>query len=427
MARFPGSRLTPPRLCRQRKLPSSHTALEPEPPVTALRETLDRCHANWMAFGPPPEDGGVEVPADFAAYEAEYAAIRRFVGLMPVPQRGLLRLTGSEVKDFLNRLVTQDIAAMKGGDTRRSFLLSDKGRIVADLIIHHGDEDTWLEADRYDLPDVAQLLDAKLFGEDVAIEDWSDRKAGFQLHGPASTQLLTALGGDAAARPGAMPGTHHVVDLGGVTASVFRHEPCGVLGFGLWCECEDAAGLWDKLIDAAGYDPEAEVDADFAEQRREGLRGRPVGWEAFNTARIEAGTPLFHIDFGPDSLPGETGLLDDTVSFTKGCYLGQEIVARMQNLGHPKRLTVGFKVKSDALPVAGTQVLEAGASDEPARDPAGAKVIGGVTSSTASPLLGHAPIGLAVMKWGKHTPGTTANVAVDGELHEIEICEPGWL
>ena len=150
-----------------------------------------------------------------------------------------------------------------------------------------------------------------------------------------------------------------------------------------------------------------------------------MGWEAFNTARIEAGTPLFHIDFGPDSLPGETGLLTHCVSFTKGCYLGQEIVARMQNLGHPKRIVTGFKAHTNALPVAGTQVLEH--ADDTTHDPAHAKVVGGITSSTAAPLLGGTPVGLAVMKWGHHTPGTHARVAVEGELHDIEITSPGWL
>ncbi|MFW6337229.1 MAG: glycine cleavage T C-terminal barrel domain-containing protein, partial [Phycisphaeraceae bacterium] len=288
-----------------------------------------------------------------------------------------------------------------------------------------------IEADRYDLPDIAQVLDSKLFGEDVVIASEPDAWAGLQLHGPASAQLLGELGGEAAQAPGQTPGTHHVIELAGVKATVYRNEPCGVLGFGIWCKADDAAKLWQSMLDAAGYDPDAEVDASFGEQRRQGLRGRPVGWEAFNTARIEAGTPLFHVDFGPDSLPGETGLLESRVSFTKGCYLGQEIVARMQNLGHPKRMLAGFRVESDALPVAGTQVLDAPreeTQDDPKKkDPAGAKVIGGITSSTASPLLGGRSIGLAVMQWGKHTPGTPARVAIHGKLHDIEITQPGWL
>lgn len=404
--------------------------------MTAFHRLLSRSHAQFVPYGPSPEEGGVQVPGDFKAYEAEYAAIRRFVGIFPTAQRAVIRLMGFDVKDFLHRLVTQDIAGMQGGDTRRSFLLNDKGRIVGDLTIHHGDDDTWIEADRYDLPDIARVLDSKLFGEDVVIASEPDAWAGFQLHGPASTQLLGELGGEAAQVPGQKPGTHHVVELAGVKATVYRNEPCGVLGFGIWCKADDAARLWQSMLDAAGYDPDAEVDASFGEQRRQGLRGRPIGWEAFNTARIEAGTPLFHVDFGPDSLPGETGLLESRVSFTKGCYLGQEIVARMQNLGHPKRMLAGFRVESNALPVAGTQILDAPGEDAKQdekkqdakkKEPAGAKVIGGVTSSTASPLLGGKSIGLAVMQWGKHTPGTHARVAIQGKLHDIEITQPGWL
>lgn len=381
-------------------------------------DAITAADAQWMPFGQP--ESGVEIPASFGAYEAEYAAIRRFVAVRPVPERGCLHLRGADVKDLLHRLVTQDVNPMVGGDSRPSLLLSEKGRIVADLIIHHGDADTWLEADRFDLPTVAEVIDAKRFAEDVTIDtDAIDAWAGFEVHGPASTRLLSELGGEPAEKPGAMPGTHHVVDLGGVTATVYRHEPCGLLGFGVWCRAGDAATLWGRLLEAAGYEDDAEVDAEFGERRRASLRGRPVGWEAYNTARIEAGTPRFHIDFGPDSLPAETGVLDSHVSFTKGCYLGQEIVARMRSLGHPKRMTVGFTVDGDALPVAGTQVLD------PQADPP--TPIGGVTSSTASPLLGHRPIGLAVMKWGKHAPGTPACVTVDGQTVAIEICEPGWL
>ncbi len=144
--------------------------------------------------------------------------------------------------------------------------------------------------------------------------------------------------------------------------SAYRLDDTGAMGLHLFVPTDDAEMLYEKLLSAAGFDPEAdaEPDADYAQRRRETLRGRPIGWLAYNTARIEAGTPIFHVDFGHDSLPGETGLLDHAVSFNKGCYIGQEIVARMKNLGHPKRLLVGLKFPDQKLPVAGTQVPRPG-------------------------------------------------------------------
>lgn len=393
-----------------------------------IQQLHERAGAEMMVFG--PVDGGpggepIMIAEHFGAYEAEYASIRQRVGIMHLPQRGLLELRGADVKDFLHRLLTQDINGMTGGMTRRSFQLNQKGRIIADLYIHHGDESTWLEGDRFDLPAVAQTLDAKLFGEDVTITDFADQRVHFALHGPASAALLEALADDKAGpqRVAGMPDTTHVLTLlGEAKTSVTRRDTCGVLGLMLFVPTDHATKVYQALLDAAGFeldapDPNEDPDgaADAAMRRRQSLRGRPIGWQALNTARIEAGSPLFHIDFGPDSLPAEVGpsLFERAVSLKKGCYLGQEIVARMHSLGHPKRVLVGFEVAGGELPVAGTQVLP--------EDGDTSKIIGGVTSSTHSALLGHKAIGFAVIKWGFHEAGTAVRVPVGGELVAAHI------
>jgi folate-binding protein YgfZ len=397
-----------------------------------MSESIQQLHhaagAEMMVFGPADGggDGGepITIAEHFGAYEAEYASIRQRVGIMHLPQRGLLDLRGSDVKDFLHRLLAQDINPLRGGASVRSFLLSDKGRVVADLGVHHGDENTWLEADVFDLPAVAQLLDDKLFAEDVAVEDWSDRRVCFALHGPASVALLEPLcaDGDDPNAPANLPGTHHVLRLGGAACTVTRRDECGVMGLTVFVPREHAAAVYQALLDAAGFelgapDPKQDPDAaaDAALRRRQSLRGRPIGWQAYNTARIEAGTPVFHIDFGPDSLPAEVGeaLFNEAVSLTKGCYVGQEIVARMKNLGHPKRVLVGFRAAGQELPVAGSQVVPA--------DGDTSRIIGGVTSSTFSALLGHQAIGFAVVKWGHHEPGTAVRIPAGGSLVTAEI------
>jgi folate-binding protein YgfZ len=369
--------------------------------------------AEWVRYG--SGDDAVEIADTFGAYEAEYAAIRSRVGIMHLPQRGILRLVGKDVKDFLHRLTTQDVNAMVGGGTRRGFQLNVKGRIIADMLIHHGDADTWLDTDRCDIAELTSALDMRLFAEDVKMEDWSERYELLALHGPASGALLEKLGGKALDEPG----THHVMQLNGAPASVYRYDVCGSPGYGVWRKRDSAAALYQIMLDAAGYDPDApdpetdpEAAADAAARRRETLRGRPVGWSAFNTARIEAGSPLFHVDFGGDCLPHETSLLDTTTSFTKGCYIGQEIVARMQSLGHPKRLLVGLRFEDDRLPVAGSQVFDHGDQSS---------VIGAITSSTISPMRGHTAIAFAMIKWGKHRPDTKVVVPADGQMVEAAV------
>ena len=125
---------------------------------------------------------------------------------------------------------------------------------------------------------------------------------------------------------------------------------------------------------------------------------RPIGWAAFNAARVEAGRPVFGIDFdgaplssaapgskedsGSGSLPAETGLFDRAVSITKGCYLGQEIVARMHARGQVARRVVGIRMEGDALPIAGAQIMDEDSN-----------TVGVVTSSTVSPILSNPSYG----------------------------------
>lgn len=373
-----------------------------------LRALQEQNGAEFFTFGPAAGDAaaGFELVHTFGAYEAEYAAVRKGVGILHEPHRGILRLTGGDVKDFLHRLLTQDINGMTGGMSRRAFQLNDKGRITADLVVHHGDLDTWLEGDRFDLPELARLFDSRLFTEDVKVEDVSEQYVALSLHGPQAGLLLQAVAdpGSDPSRVLSMPETHHVLHLAGAPVTCARRDVCGTLGVRLWCRREHAETLYRALADqCGGLAPEVSGGV------KRPIAGRGIGWLAFNTARIEAGSPLFHIDFGTDSLPHETGqdLLSQTVSFTKGCYLGQEIVARMQNLGHPKRVLVGLRFTDDRLPIAGAQVFEPG---QPGA------VIGAVTSSTLSPMLGNVAIALAVMKWGKHRDGVAIAAPAEGAL-----------
>lgn len=391
-----------------------------------MQAYLEQLGAELIGYG--PADTAVVMAESFGSFEAEYAAIRRHVGVMYLPTRGVIELKGQDVKPFLHNMLSQDIKAMTGGQTRRSFMLDADGHILADAFVHHGEASTWLELDRFDVPAVIKLLDSRLFAEDVALNDRSDDKAVFALLGPASLKLLAQLATHTADdmtidQVAALPGTHHVVRLADTVVTVYRKDLGQTLGLRIIVPQSQAKPIHQALLDAAGYEPNAEVDADFAQRRRQSLRGRPVGWSAYNTARIESGQPIYHIDFGPDSLPAEAGeaAFQEAVCLTKGCWLGQEAVARMHNLSHPKRLLVGLKLPAESLPFAGTQVFEHD-PDKRAKAPRGGQV-GGITSSTLSPLLGRAGLAFAVMKWGRHKPGTKVAVPVEGQMVEAEVSD----
>jgi folate-binding protein YgfZ len=220
---------------------------------------------------------------------------------------------------------------------------------------------------------VVDDLTNMVFGEDLAIRNISDSHLRLSMHGPKAQPAATGIDDPAARYP---------------------HDQCGGKAMHLWVEVERAADAWDRLLEVEGV--------------------KPLGWMAFNMARVEAGTPLFLVDFGPDSLPGETGILDQAVSATKGCFRGQEIVARMRDIGHPAKQIVRFAVLTDALPVAGAPVC----------DGPGGQTVGAVTSSTPSPLRSGRAVGLAMVKWGFHEIGTCLSVPAEGANAPIRVSEP---
>lgn len=392
--------------------------------MTALHTYLEELGGEFLTYG-PHDESAVRVPDCFGAFEAEYAAIRRRVGVLVLPQQSLLQLRGADTKDFLHRLVTQEINGLEEGQTTRALQLDTKGCVLADMLVHHGGLSTWLEMDRFHLLAVQETLEKRLFAEDVTIEQLDDRVL-MVLIGPAALPLLGAVAkhtvaGMTAESVGSMPKTTHVVEIEGALVSATRWDMAGEVAIRLQVPEASAVAVHKKLLEAAGYEAGAEPNAEFAERRRESLRGRPIGWAAYNTARIEAGEVLFGVDFGTDCRPAEAGkrVMAETVSFTKGCYLGQEVVARMQNLGHPKRVVVGLTIDSDHLPVAGSQVLKKG-DQGPTLD-----VIGAVTSSTTSPLMGGGTLMFAMMKWGHHRAGTKVFTTEVGEAIEATAAEPG--
>jgi folate-binding protein YgfZ len=154
-----------------------------------------------------------------------------------------------------------------------------------------------------------------------------------------------------------------------------------------------------------------------------GLPGglRAIGWHAYNMARIEAGTPIFLTDFGPGTLPHETGrrVLDQAVSFSKGCYPGQEVVARMQNLGHPKQVLTGIRIERDAVPMTGAFVLDRDADD--------AETIGAITSAAPCPMLGNIAGGFAMMQWSKANVGDVVFIDIEGTRAPAHLSDtPLW-
>lgn len=342
----------------------------------------------FIRWGPDDGTAACEVVATLGDLESEYAAIRKGAGLLDSPHRGTLVVTGNDRRDFLNRLLTQELKDLAPGMARCSFLLNRKGRIEADLLLVELGDRVLIDLDVHRVAPTIETLEGFVFTEDVSVTDATSRFHHVAVFGPHAVETVGAAAGSAFSLDAHEART---IPIAGTDVVVARRDLTGAPGLELIVAREGIEPVWDTLLAA---------DGTIGGNSR---RIRPVGWLAVNTARIEAGTPLFLIDFGPHNLPHETGLLRQRVSFTKGCYPGQEIVARTENLGRPKQVLVGLRPDGDRLPVAGAEVRD-GASDA---------AVGVVTSSTISPMLGASPIAYAMVK-ASHA-GPEASVVVDAE------------
>jgi len=352
----------------------------------------------------------LEIVTTFGQPEAEYAAVRKGAGLMDLPQRGVLELTGKDRLAFLNNLLTNqtwDKATKSGlaaGTGVYAYFLNLKGRIVADMNVLELGERTLLEMDVRMVETIRKAFDKYLFAEQVKMGSLVGRVHRLAIHGPEARSILDDAAGATVPELGQL-GSTQVAMFGVEGVVVFRDDECAVPGYHLIVPAERAAELWSRLLHQF---------SNPLELGKRRLRG--IGWAAYNACRIEGGRPLFDIDFGNSAnseqsqLPAEAGRFDRAVSVTKGCYLGQEIVARMHARQQVAKQLVGLRVNADALPVAGAHLY-----DEKENQ------VGMVTSSTVSPVLSNACIALGYLKKPFFALGTKVRVAAEGAMREAEV------
>lgn len=403
-----------------------------------LLRTHQEAEASLLQYGPEIElpgqtPQGVYLVETFGELELEYAALRKHAVLLDRPQRGTLELTGPDRLDFLNRMLTQELKGIEPGQVRRSFWLNRKGRIDADVrVIELGDR-TLLDLDAHAARRTLEGLGSYIITEDCAIKDTTAQHHRLGLHGPTAVKLLAALAKDAAIAPESLAQDRVTrATIGGHAVLIDRDDSTGEPGFDIVCPTEAAEAIYRLLVES-GSDPDAHNhEAGAALQKHASpspeslgslVRLRPAGWHAYNVARIENGTALYNLDFTTENLPAETGVISTRVSFTKGCYLGQEIVARMHARGHPKQVLVALRIQQPApegalgefpellQPVTGSQVYLPPTEGTQLTD-----AVGAVTSSTISPLLGASAICFAQVKFEHATADKVLLAQTEGGL-----------
>jgi folate-binding protein YgfZ len=384
----------------------------PNPPPNPLRTVHDQAGAEFQPYA------DLEIVSTFGEPQAEYSAIRKGCGLLDTPQRGILELTGKDRLTFLNNLVTNltwDKASKTGltaGQGVYAYYLNTKGRIVADMnVLEIEGGRTLLEMDARIIDSIRTAFDKYLFVEQVKMTSRVGALHEIALLGPGAPGVL-----DQVATPvvGELPPLgSKVARIFDTDVTVFRDDVSGVPGYWLVFDATAARTVWMNLI------------ARFGEAADIGKRSlRPIGWAAFNATRIEAGRPLFDIDFGNSAdpeqsvLPAETGpaQFERAVSVTKGCYLGQEIVARMHARQQVAKQLVGLRLDDDSLPMAGAPLLDDKQNQ-----------VGAVTSSTISPVLSNAAICLGYVKRPLFAEGTVLQVPAEGAMRKATVVKTPFI
>lgn len=367
-------------------------------------------HRDHLAVMLPwgPQDDAIPIVDTYGEPILEYAAIRKGSALLDRPDRGVLEVLGADSIDFLERMVTQKLKDIRPLECRRSFWLNRKGRIDADFRITELGGRLVIDVDAHAAAAMARTLTEFIFAEDTAILDRSEDFHRLQLIGPSAGALVEAVSTsfEGPAAWALKPDTATFATIAGQKILIEREDDAGDIGLHLLIPAASVQAVHTLILDATGPEPE-----------HSRFRLRHAGWSAYNVARIEAGTPLFRVDFGTDSLPHESGIVETRVSFTKGCYLGQEVVARMQSRGTSKKRLVALRLNGpDAKPggvwrqpITGSRVFAPAGLSE------GDEPVGAVTSSAPSPMLGGEPVCFAAVKPAYAAPGSDVRVECDDD------------
>jgi folate-binding protein YgfZ len=301
-------------------------------------------------------------PADFGDWHAEYRAFLDTCAVTARADRRAVLVSGERSAEMLNGLLTNDLADL-GATGRHAMLLTPKGRVLTDLRVLPRGDGLHLDVPGSGLQNLLEAFQKYLPPIYATYEDVSGSLTLLGLYGPLSAAAAEEVIGEG-------PPDEHLgvaqTRLEGELALVIRNRRLAGDGVEFAVPVDAAPAIADRLIAAA-----------------QKVGGRPAGTLALDVVRVEAGIPRYGTDIDDSNLAQETGLEEEAISYEKGCYLGQEVVARVHFRGHVNRLLRGLSF-GDSAPAPGASLFD------------GEKPVGTVTSAVASPEYG--PIGLGYVR-----------------------------
>jgi len=322
-----------------------------------------------------------EARAVAAAGAIDTSPLLRGPMLFDLSDHDRVLIEGKDRVRFLHAMLSNDVSGLLPGQGRWATFNTVKGRTVTDVRVFQIDDDKrngvlWALLEPGARGAFVEGLDRFVISEKVYFSD-AEGSALWLLAGAGAADRLVAAGAEL---PPEGAFAHVATNLGGRPVRLLRLDRSGrdEQDFGLWVAAEDLADVLAALGDVP--------------------RGERTVLEA---ARIESGQPRFGIDLTEDNIPLESGLKNRAISFTKGCYIGQEVICRIDSMGSPKRLLCRLDLEGDAAPEPGVELSREG------------KVVGWVTSSVLSQRLGHA-VALGYVKKRSNDVGTVLEIAGGG-------------
>ncbi len=333
-----------------------------------------------------PSPFGFDLPAHYGSEREEYNALRRSCGVADRSWVPDVELTGEDRVRFLNGLVTCDVREPSPGEGCYGFLTDAKGKVLADAGVLVFEDRLLLELPPGRSRTVSEHLRKYVITDRVEIRE-VDETLPLAIVGPTAGRCLDRLAGERLPRD---DWRHRRIALMGHEVEVCSHPRLGAAAFVLRVERERAGDLFSALAD-----------------RKAGAEFTPLGYLAVEAVRVEGGNPIVGVDLDDATLPQETGDLD-AVSYTKGCYLGQEIVARVHYRGQVNRHLRGLRFEAIEAPESAARVTFEG------------RPVGVVTSPLVSPQLGQ-PVGLSLIHRKASDPATRVEVDGAGEAEVTEL------
>ncbi len=323
---------------------------------------------------------------------AEYDAIRNGVAVMDLSESGLLRLTGKNAVQFLNGLVSNEVKSLAPGHGVAAAFPNLQGKLLALARIYKIGDGLLLELDAINREKIFNNLNRFVPAGEFFLSDLKGETSLLSLQGPRSSKLIESMTGKIV--DSLSPYQHMETTIDETAVMIAAHSRCGEPGFDLFVPTAEAEPIMRAIIEGG---------RDFGTMR--------VGDAAFEIARIEAGIPREGRDAGENHIILESEL-NDAVSYTKGCYLGQEVIARIHWRGQPAKRLRGLLIESDTVPPPGTLLYAVDG-----------KKIGEITSAAHSLALDR-PIALGYVHRNYLDPGTRFVLKnEDEEIGHAELAE----